>query len=127
VVEIAAAAAALAGAVHVYIFVLESLLWTTPRARAIFGTTETDARTTRSMAVNQGFYNLFLAVAALLGAVLLLTGTTTVGATLVYTGAGSMVLAGLVLIATSRDKLRPALVQAVPPAVAVVALTLHLV
>ena len=32
--------AALAALLHVYIFVLESLLWTTPRARSTFGTSE---------------------------------------------------------------------------------------
>lgn len=125
-VQIAAVFALVAGLVHVYVFVLESLLWTSDRARRIFGTSPADAATTRQLALNQGFYNLFLAATAMLGAVLLLTGSTTVGATLVFTGAGSMVLAGLVLIATSHDKLRPALVQAVPPAIAVVTLALHL-
>lgn len=126
-VQIAVVAAALAGLVHVYVFVLESVLWTSERARTIFGTSAADAETTRPLALNQGFYNLFLAVEVLLGAALLLAGSTTVGAVLVLTGAGSMVLAGVVLLATSRDKVRPALVQAVPPAVAVTALVLHLV
>ncbi|HEY0217854.1 MAG TPA: DUF1304 domain-containing protein, partial [Cellulomonas sp.] len=54
--------AALAALVHVYIFRLESLTWTSERTRAVFGTTEAEAEATRALAFNQGFYNLFLAV-----------------------------------------------------------------
>ncbi|HZJ39326.1 MAG TPA: DUF1304 domain-containing protein, partial [Demequina sp.] len=60
-------AAALAAALHVYIFALESLWWTTPRVRATFGLTEAEAAGTRGMAFNQGFYNLFLAVVTVAG------------------------------------------------------------
>ena len=56
--------AALAALVHVYIWVLESLLWTAARTRAVFGTSEEEAETTKLLALNQGFYNLFLAVIA---------------------------------------------------------------
>ncbi|GHC73418.1 membrane protein [Nocardiopsis terrae] len=118
---------ALVGAlVHVYIFVLESLLWTSPRGRAVFGTTEEGARATRELAFNQGFYNLFLAVAVVVGTVLTGAGATGAGAALVYAGAGSMVLAGTVLAVSSPDKLRPALIQLVPPLAGVVLLTLGL-
>ena len=54
--------AGLAALLHVYIFVMESLTWTTPRTRAVFGTTAEEAQTTKMLAFNQGFYNLFLAV-----------------------------------------------------------------
>lgn len=59
--------AALAAALHVYIFVLESLSWTAPRTRAVFGTTAEEAETTKALAFNQGFYNLFLAVVTTVG------------------------------------------------------------
>jgi Protein of unknown function (DUF1304) len=45
--------AALAALVHVYIWVLESLLWTAPRTRAVFGTSEEEAATTKLLALNQ--------------------------------------------------------------------------
>jgi putative membrane protein len=48
-------------AIHVYILVLEMFLWTTPRARAAFGTTEEFARESAPLAANQGLYNGFLA------------------------------------------------------------------
>ena len=53
---------ALAAVLHVYIFTMESLTWTTPRTRATFGTTAAEAETTKMLAFNQGFYNLFLEV-----------------------------------------------------------------
>ena len=114
--------AALASLIHVYIFVMESLIWTGPRARKTFGTSVADAETTKAMAFNQGFYNLFLAIVTVIGIVLVSTGVTAVGAALVFTGAGSMVLAGTVLLLSSADKRRAALVQMVPPLLAVVAL-----
>ncbi len=45
---------------HIQVFVLESLLWETPRAMKVFGTTPHTVRITRPLAVNQGVYNLFL-------------------------------------------------------------------
>ncbi|MER2206253.1 MAG: DUF1304 domain-containing protein, partial [Rhodococcus sp. (in: high G+C Gram-positive bacteria)] len=52
--------AGLAAAVHVYIFVLESILWTAPKTRATFGVkSEEEAIVTQPLAFNQGFYNLF--------------------------------------------------------------------
>ena len=78
--------AVLAALLHVYIFYMESIAWTTPRVRAVFRTSEADAAATKQLAYNQGFYNLFLAVAVLLGAVLYLLGISTVGLTLVFVG-----------------------------------------
>jgi putative membrane protein len=119
--------AGLAALVHVYIFVLESVLWTSDRARATFGTTREEAEATRALAFNQGFYNLFLAIAVVVGIVVVAAGHTAVGATLVLTGAGSMVAAGLVLMLSDRTKTSAALKQAVLPLLGVVALVVGLV
>ena len=59
--------AALAALVHVYIFVLESLRWTDPATRRVFGTTDETAAVTQPLAYNQGFYNLFLAIGTAVG------------------------------------------------------------
>jgi len=115
---------ALAAAIHVYIFALESLWWTGERARTTFGTSEEDARVTRQLAFNQGFYNLFLAIAVALGVLLFALGNQLVGTTLIFVGAGSMVGAGLVLALSSPGKLRAAVVQAGPPALGLLALGL---
>jgi putative membrane protein len=117
--------AALAGAVHVYIFVLESVRWTRPGTRRIFGVRRAEvAETMRSLAFNQGFYNLFLALAAFLGVLLVLTGARTAGLTLALAGTGMMLAAALVLVMADRTKLRAAVVQGGLPLLSVVALVL---
>ncbi len=54
-------------AVHVYILVLEMLLWDTPHGRRAFGTTPDFARATKVLAANQGLYNGFLAAGLVWG------------------------------------------------------------
>ncbi|WP_104090955.1 DUF1304 domain-containing protein [Arthrobacter sp. GMC3] len=112
--------AALAALVHVYIFVLESLRWTAPATRKTFGTTAAEAESTKDLAFNQGFYNLFLAVVAVAGIIAAASGHHGVGAALVLAGAGSMLAAGLVLLISSPSKAKAALVQAAFPLLAVV-------
>lgn len=114
--------AALAAAVHVVIFVLESIAWTGPRARAVFGTSEAEAAATRQLAFNQGFYNLFLAILAVLGIVLVAVGQTAAGAALLFAGTGSMLAAALVLFVSAPDKRGAALKQGLVPLLAIVAL-----
>ena len=126
-VVIALVFAALAAAVHLYIFWLESIAWTRPRARRIFGIrSDEEARITRPLALNQGFYNLFLALMALGGIVAIVVGAESVGATLVFAGAGSMVAAGIVLLVSSPSKARAAFVQLTFPLLAVVCLAIGL-
>jgi putative membrane protein len=118
--------AALAAVLHVYIFVLESLLWTAPRTRATFGTTEEQALANKELAFNQGFYNLFLAIVTAVGIVFAFTGCGAVGLALVLAGVGSMLAAALVLGIFSPDKARSAIVQGTFPLVAVVLLVVGL-
>ncbi|WP_016882283.1 MULTISPECIES: DUF1304 domain-containing protein [unclassified Rhodococcus (in: high G+C Gram-positive bacteria)] len=118
--------AALASALHVYIFVLESVLWTSPRTRATFGTSAEEAGATKELAFNQGFYNLFLAIVTAVGIVAVIIGATAVGAALVFAGAASMLLAALVLLLSSPDKARAAITQGTLPLLAVILLALGL-
>jgi putative membrane protein len=66
---LALAAVAVVALLHVWIFVLESLLWTKRVGRRVFGTTVEQAETTKVLALNQGFYNLFLAAGLVWGIV----------------------------------------------------------
>jgi len=119
--------AGLAALLHVYIFVMESLTWTTPRTRAVFGTSAVEAHTTKLLAFNQGFYNLFLAIVSGAGIAAIATGHQAVGAALVFAGVGSMLAAAVVLLASSRDKARAAITQGTLPLVAVVLLAIALI
>ncbi len=118
--------AGLAALLHVYIFVMESLTWTSPRTRATFGTTPEEAETTKLLAFNQGFYNLFLAIVTAVGIVAIGLGHTAVGAALAFAGVGSMLAAAAVLLASSPDKARAAVTQGTFPLIAVVLLVLGL-
>jgi putative membrane protein len=112
--------AGLSALLHVYIFVLESVRWTLPSTRRIFGVrSEEDARTMQPLAFNQGFYNLFLAVMTAVGIVIGLAGSETIGVTLMVAGTGTMLAAALVLVIADRSKLRAAVLQGTFPLLAV--------
>ena len=118
--------AGLAALVHVYIWTMESLTWTSPRTRATFGTTPEEAETTKLLALNQGFYNLFLAIVTGVGIAAVAMGDKAVGAALIFAGVGSMALAAVVLLLSARDKARAAFVQGLFPAIAIVLVVLGL-
>ena len=60
----------LAAALHVLFFVMESVVFMRPEVHRRFGLrTREEAELVRPMAYNQGFYNLFLAVGAVVGMV----------------------------------------------------------
>lgn len=114
--------AGLAAALHVYIFAMESLWWTTPRVRATFGTTEEQAEVTRGLAFNQGFYNLFLALVTTVGIVVHFRGSDAVGVALVIAGVGSMLAAATVLILSDGAKASAAIKQGALPLAALLLL-----
>jgi putative membrane protein len=116
----------LAALLHVYFFVLESVTWTTPRTRAIFGTSAEEAETTKLMAFNQGFYNLFLAIVTAAGIVSIALPHKETGAALIFAGAGSMVGAAVVLLISAPDKLRGAAIQGTLPLIGVILLAADL-
>ncbi|WAJ47146.1 DUF1304 domain-containing protein [Mycobacterium sp. Aquia_216] len=118
--------AALAALLHVYIFTMESLTWTSPRTRATFGTTPEEAETTKLLAFNQGFYNLFLAIVGGIGIAEVATGHRAVGAALVFAGIGSMAAAAVVLLVSAPGKARAAVTQGAFPLIAIVLLVLGL-
>lgn len=114
--------AGLAALLHVYIWVMESLTWTSARTRATFGITEDEALATKELAFNQGFYNLFLAIVTVTGIFLGGLEYYGVGLALVFAGTGSMLAAALVLLASSPDKARAAVTQGALPLIAIVLL-----
>ena len=102
--------AILAALIHVYIFVLESVLWTKPKTRKIFRQSEEAAQLTKPLALNQGFYNLFLSIAIAIGIYLQAPGRI-----LIDYAMASMLAAAIVLISSNRKMLRGALIQGLLP------------
>lgn len=127
-------AAGLAVAVHIAIFVLESVLFTRPAVRRLFGVRASDdSAPLRLFARNQGVYNLGLALVVAVGVVLILAAPWgeragaeqgAIGAAVLVAGCAVMLLAAITLGATAPRLWRAALVQGVPPLVAIGALLL---
>lgn len=110
----------LAGLLHVGFFVMETVLWDRPRVHRIFGVKDpADAAVQSRAMANLGFYNLFLGLGAMAGAVAWWWAGFL--AVVIY-ACLFMVGAALVLIGTSRRMWRGALVQGLLPLIALVLL-----
>jgi len=108
----------LAALVHVFIFYLESIAWSQPATWKRFGLkSQADADVVKPMALNQGFYNLFLAIGIAVGIILFASGFADVGRALALFGALSMVAAALVLVISNPKLARAAALQGALPLV----------
>ncbi|MCU1599163.1 MAG: hypothetical protein JWQ47_2902 [Glaciihabitans sp.] len=119
--------ATIAALVHVLIFLMESVFWMRPAVWKRFGLRSQDeADTIRPMALNQGFYNLFLSIGVGVGLVLLATPTLNFGASIiVFFSVACMLAASLVLVITNRRLARAALTQGLFPLLAIVFLVVY--
>jgi putative membrane protein len=114
-------AATLSAAIHVLIFYWESLAWTRPAVWKRFGLASADeAQTTRVFAYNQGFYNLFLAIGALVGSVLYGLGATDAGFALGLFAVSCLFAAAIVLVSSGPGRFRAAAVQGLFPLITIV-------
>ena len=115
--------AGIAALLHVLFFKLESLDWRKPKTWKTFGlASQEDADTTASLAFNQGFYNLFLAIGTFVGIGLIAfcDNHDTMGWTLIVFACGSMLAAAVVLISSGgKSYARAAAIQGVPALLAV--------
>jgi putative membrane protein len=110
-----------AAALHIAIFAMESALWRRPAVWQRFNVADqAQADSNAQLAYNQGFYNLFLAIAAIVGPILVWAGADVAGWTLVITAVASMTAAATVLTTLGARFLRPALTQGVIPLAALV-------
>ncbi|MDJ0333631.1 DUF1304 domain-containing protein [Salinibacterium sp. G-O1] len=118
----------IAALIHLMIFFMESVLWSRPAIWKRFGlASQEHADIVRPMAFNQGFYNVFLAIGAGVGLVLL--GSESLGQAglaLSIFAAASMVLAAIVLIASSPRLARAAVIQGLAPLIGIVLLVLSI-
>lgn len=118
----------LAALTHLYIFAMESVLWGKPRTNKAFRLSAEQAEQNRLFALNQGFYNLFLAVAAIVGIVFSTGhGRTAIGITLMAYAALSMFGASVVLFCSQRKLIVPALIQGLPPLLGLISLALPMI
>ena len=102
---------------HVYFLVLEMFLWDKPAGLRAFGQTPEAARASKVLAANQGLYNGFLAAGLFWGLSLGASGTAVKVFFLLC-----VLVAGLFGAATASRKIL--FVQALPPAIGLVLLSL---
>ncbi|GAA4163004.1 DUF1304 domain-containing protein [Gryllotalpicola daejeonensis] len=123
ILVIACVIVCLAAVLHVYIFWMESFGWRRPVVWRRFNVADQEqADSTAELAYNQGFYNLFLAVGAIIGVVLLTVSSPgrpphDAGYALVFLSTGSMLAASLVLLTLGRRFAAAALTQGLAPLV----------
>lgn len=112
----------IAGLIHVIIFLLESVLWNRPSTWKRFGVkTQADADVLRPMAYNQGFYNVFLALGAGTGIVMIASSNVQqAGAGLSIFVLLSMLLASIVLLFSNPKLARAAATQGAAPLVGLI-------
>ncbi len=103
--------------IHIYILILEMVLWTRPQGRNAFGTTQEFADSTKVLAANQGLYNGFLAAGLLWGLWLGAEGTSVKVFFLVC-----VLVAGLYGAATASRRIL--FIQALPAAIALILLAI---
>lgn len=132
--------AAIAAAIHVFFFYLESVAFSKPSTYKAFGVkTPQDAEAVKPMALNQGFYNLFLAMGIAVGLVLhavdyrgldILTIPPETpehywGESMIVFSLACMLGAAAVLLISSKGKLaRGAAIQGLVPAAALLVIAL---
>jgi putative membrane protein len=114
--------------IHIYIFVLESLLWDRPITRRVFGISSDEAKVTKLFAWNQGFYNLLLALSIIAGwclrhGVPAISNGETAGMALMLCGLVSIIVAGAVLYVSAPRLWRSALIQIIPAVIGLSVLT----
>ncbi|MBX9718015.1 MAG: DUF1304 domain-containing protein [Microbacteriaceae bacterium] len=117
------ALAGVAATLHLAFFVLESVLFRLPFGRHLFGVrAEADSAPLRLFAVNQGVYNLAIAIVVFVGIVLAAAEPGSIaGPAVVVAGCAVMVVAGAALALTAPPRLLPAaLAQGIPPLLAIV-------
>ena len=112
---VAAVLVALVAAIHVYIVILEVVLWRTPRGLQAFGTTQAFADESATLAANQGLYNGFLVAGLAWG----LLASDPVGFQVKLFFLGCVIVAGVFGAATVNRRIL--FVQAVPALLALVA------
>jgi len=104
--------------IHVYVFCLEAIWWGKPKTNRIFHVTDANAQILRQVMFNQGFYNLFLAIALLVGFLWSSDPSHEVQAQALKDYASLSILgAGLVLWLSEPKLIRAAMIQAAPAAV----------
>ena len=124
---ISIAFAAIAGAIHVIFFLMESVFWMNPKVHRGFGIKNVaEAEQFKLSFFNQGFYNLFIALGTLLGISFIFKGQVMLAGILISFCGFCMVGAGVVLWFSAPHLRRAAYAQMIPPLLGFFFLAFHI-
>ncbi|WP_348675582.1 DUF1304 domain-containing protein [uncultured Abyssibacter sp.] len=108
--------AGLAALLHGVFFLFESVLFSRSTVQRRFQIASPEAaEAARPWALNQGFYNLFLAIGLVVGMILAAMGNTATGVPVIVVCCAVMLGAAIVLAVSDARMRRAALLQGVPP------------
>ncbi|HMU84544.1 MAG TPA: DUF1304 domain-containing protein [Leptospiraceae bacterium] len=110
--------AGIVGLLHVYIFMMESVWWMRPAIFKRFGVPDAkQAEIMKSVFLNQGFYNLFLAIGALYGAICFELHPMYAPAIMIFACLSVFGAGTVLLVSAGKRMLRAAIMQGLPPAI----------
>ncbi len=115
----------IAALVHIYIFILESFLFQKVDGYKAFKMKKEDHEAAKPWALNQGVYNLFLAVGMLIGLYYVNQLQIKVAGVMVSFSGFCMIAAGLVLFVTNKKMRKGAYIQMIPPLLGFFFLAFH--
>jgi putative membrane protein len=108
----------LVGMFHAYFMILEVFFWDKPLGLRVFGQTPAQAAATKTLAINQGVYNGFLAAGLAWGGI---PGPSSYAVKIFFLSC--VIIAGIVGAATTKN-MRILFIQAAPAALAAILLVL---
>lgn len=117
---------AFAGVIHLGFFILESILFQKKGGHRLFGVSEVHYPAVKVWAMNQGFYNLFLALGTFWGLSLVIQKQVVSAGILTGFCGLSMLGAGIVLWVSSPHLKKAALFQTLPPLFGFIFLYFHI-
>lgn len=116
----------LAGIIHIGFFVLESILFQKNGSHKLLGVTESEHAAVKVWAINQGFYNLFLAIGLFTGLSFIFQKQIMLAGVLTGYCGVSMAASGAVLWFTAPKSRKFALLQMLPPLIGFMFLFFHI-
>jgi putative membrane protein len=102
------------GLVHIFAFLVEAVFWKQPWVQKMYRISPEESKANELMALNLGFYNLFIATAVYAGLIIESQNVHIQGRLLVDYAAFSALGAGLVLLFSHRKMWRGAVIQSGP-------------
>lgn len=117
---------AIAGIIHLGFFWFESVILQRPQSYKLLGIDESAHRQVKIWALNQGYYNLFLAIGMFIGLYFVLQKQVMMAGAFAGFSGACMFGAGVVLAASSPRLRKFALIQAVPPLLGFIFLYFHI-